>query len=374
MDLSKKEIKRAKNMFRSILIGLVFLSFSILSHSMQPINLEGTWVGSAYFNSEIDVISETIDIDVSEHFKKARFTVQYEIYNKKSGSQIPLLYVLHSDETATETSKNNVGLSISVDGHPATIRNIASSEPKLNFDDFFENYQIRPYGYRINVSPDYVDFIKANLSVGYHTIIVTYNAIPSYRDTNELTYEYNYDYSFDPIKLKQGFANTTISLNFDGAIENVSFQVFPDSEQDLTSVEDTTFTFKEDLPESIDFTYQRQFPNWVKVLVRGPALGFFIIFCVLFARWHIKEIKKTKDSKPSSILGYLFIASISIPLTSIIVYKTYRLLAYMTIKGQIIEDELIVLGFLGYVILCLFLAPFYSIFIYYKYYKSGTKS
>lgn len=367
-------------MFRFILIGLVFLSFSILSHSMQPTSLEGTWVSSAYFNSDIDVISETIDIDVSEHFKKARFTVQYEIYNKQVGSQIPLLFALYNDETALEMPKNNVVLSISVDVHSATVQNIASSKTKINFDDFFGSYQIEPYDYRIyfvedgiNVFPDYVSFIEADLSVGYHTIVATYDAMPSYRDTNELTYAYNFDYSFDPIKLKQGFARTRVNLNFDGDIEDVSFQVFPDSKQDLSNLKNSTISFEETLPEGINFSYQRQFPTWVKLLVRGPAVGFFTILCGLFAWWHIKEIKKLSDSKPASILGYILVASIFIPFISTLTYTLYRLLAYTIIKAQLIEDMFIVFGFLAYVILFLFLAPFYSIFIYYKYYKSGIE-
>lgn len=365
-------------MFRCILIGLIFLSCSMFSHSMQPINMEGTEVSSAYFNSDINVLSEAIDIDVSEHFREARYTVRYEIYSKQAGSKIPLLFALYNDNNAVETVENNVALSITIDGHPAAIQKIASGKTEISFDRFFEGYQTEPDDYRMyrvkdsgNGFPDHVSFIKADLSVGYHTIVATYNAVPSYRDTNRLTYQYSYDYSFDPIKLKQDFTNTTVNLNFDGAIEDVSFQMFPDSKQGLTN---SRFIFKETLPEAIKFSYQRQFPSWVKMLVKGPALGFFIIFYVLFAWWHIKEVKKLSAPKPSSILGYVLIASIFIPFISIIAYTLYRWLAYFIIKAQVIEDMLIIFGFLGYVMLFLLLAPFYSAFIYYRYYKNKEKS
>lgn len=367
-------------MLRSILIALILLSYSMLSHAMQPVSMEGTSVSSAYFKSNIDVLSENVYIDVSEHFKKAHFTVQYKIYNKKEGKQIPLLFVLYNDENATKNSKNNVALSVIVDGHIAAVQNISSSKKKIIYDDFFEGYQITPYDYKINhieddisVFPDYTNFIEADLSVGYHNIVANYDAMPSYRDTNALIYDYNYDYSFDPIKLKQNFANTTVSLNFDGDIEKVNFQVFPDSERNLIELANNTITFEEDLPETINFSYQRQFPTWVEALVKGPALGFFILFCVLAARWHIKEIRKTSDLKLSSILGYISIASIFIPFISIIAYTIYRFLAYTIIKAQVIDDMLTVFGFLAYIILFLCLAPFYLAFIYYKYSKNRNK-
>lgn len=368
-------------MLRSILIALVFLSYSMLSYAMQPISVEGTSASSAYFNSNIEVISEDINIDVSEHFREARYTVQYEIHNKQAGTQIPLVFALYNDENNNEDLENIVALNISIDGNPVAVQNISSSQAKIDFDTFFKSYQIKPYDYKmylveegVNLFPDYVRFIEEELSVGYHTIVASYNAMPSYRDTSQLTYEYNYDYSFDPIRLKQGFANTTIRLNFDGPIENVSFQIFPDSKQDLTSIKEGAFTFKEDLPESIDFGYQRQFPAWVRVLVRGPAVGFFMLFCVLAARWHISEIKRTSDLKFSSIIGYMLIASVFIPFVSIFAYTLYECLAYSVIKAVIIDDMSKVFGTLAYVVLFLLLAPFYSLFIYYKYYRSDTKS
>lgn len=366
-------------MIRFVLIGLLFLSHSIVSHAMQPVTVEGTTVGAAYFNSNINVISETTDIDVSERFRKAQFTVQYEIYNKQKGSQIPLLFALYDEQPVPDISKKNMALSISVDGHSHVIQNIASGETTIGFKDFFESYQTTPDDYRMhlvegstNGFPNYVSFIKTDLSVGYHTIVATYDAMPSYRDNNELTYEYSYSYSFEPIKLKQDFASTTVHLTFDGDIEDVSFQVVPDVKQDLTRATNIGIVFDENLPDVVIFSYQRQFSDWVKILVIGPSLGFFILFYIVFIRWHTKAVKNMSNLKPLSTLWYVLSGSMLVPLISMTCYVLYESLAYNLMGEQKIDDMRNFFGLLAYVMLFLCLAPFYSAFIYFKYYKNKT--
>lgn len=367
-------------MIRSVLIGLLCLSHSMVIHAMQPVSVEGTSVSSAYFNSNIDVISETVNIDISEHFRAAHFTVQYEVYIRQLTTQVPLMFALYDNKLATDTSNNNVAMSITVDGNPVAVQTITSSENEIKFDDFFESYNIKPTGFEIqrvedntNIFPDHVSFIKSDFSVGYHTIIATYDARPSYRDNNELTYEYSYDYSFKPIKLKQNLASTTVNLNFQGAIENVSMQVFANGFQDLTGVSNGTVTFRETLPDTIYLSYQRQFSDLVETLIVWPIFGVFILLYIIFSRWHIKSIKDASHSKPLSILWYVLMGSVLVPLASITFIVLNESLIYKAIGAQKIEDMRHFFGFFSYIILFLILAPFYSIFIYIRYYRSSIR-
>lgn len=366
------------NTYSSVFIGLILLSYSVISHAMQPVNAEGVQVSSAYFNSNIDVISETINMDVSEHFRKASHTVQYEIYNNQAGAQIPLFFNLHRGTRSVEYPTTNADINITVNGSPITVKNKENSVSKALFVNFFKSYIKEPdlrdldiydsKNYTNNLL-DYVSFIETDLEVGYHTIIASYDVMPSYRDRSGITYEYSYDYRFIPIKLKQGSTNTSIHLNFDGITENVNVETFDDNYEKFTGIADDVLTFKKPLPDMVSYTYKRQFSGLVKVLVKGPFLGFFILFCVLAARWHIREIKKSSDLKFSSIIGYILIASLFIPFISIVSYTLYEFLVYTVIDAEIIDDMSTFFGTIAYFVLLLILAPFYAVFIYSKYYK-----
>ncbi|MBH0084766.1 hypothetical protein I6E84_00850 [Psychrobacter sp. SCQQ22] len=79
-------------MFRLTIIGLLLLSWTVSSQAMEPVTYSGTWASAAYFNKSIDVISESVDIDVIEDTNNDSYTVTYELYNNREGLQFPLVF------------------------------------------------------------------------------------------------------------------------------------------------------------------------------------------------------------------------------------------------------------------------------------------
>lgn len=161
-------------MLRFILIGLVLLSYSISSYAMQSVSVEDNPASSAYFNSNIEVISENINIDVSEHFGEARYTVQYDIDNKQEGIQIPLFFNLHNGTRTVEYPTTNVSIDLTIDGKAVAVQKTTSSKNEILFDGFFKNYIKEPdlddldiynsENYAGNLL-DYVGFVVSDLSL-----------------------------------------------------------------------------------------------------------------------------------------------------------------------------------------------------------------
>lgn len=80
---------------RFIVLGLLLLSCSAVVQAMEPVKFSGTWAKSAYFNNDIDVISETveIDIDITDNATtNDRYVVTYELYNRHEGLTLPAVF------------------------------------------------------------------------------------------------------------------------------------------------------------------------------------------------------------------------------------------------------------------------------------------
>lgn len=120
---------------RFVVLSLLILSCSAVVQAMEPVGYSGTWASAAYFNNAIDVISETVNIDITDDANNAGYKVSYKLYNNREGLQFPLVF-----EVFDEFGQSNE-FEITVDGQSVPVVTVTEDNNGLETSELLYTSQ-----------------------------------------------------------------------------------------------------------------------------------------------------------------------------------------------------------------------------------------
>lgn len=308
--------------FRFITLGLFLLSWSVSSQSMEPVGYSGTWASAAYFNNAIDVISETVNIDITDDANNAGYTVSYKLYNNREGLQLPLVF-----EVFDEFGQSNE-FEITVDGQSVPVVTVTEDNNGLETSDFYMPANTGLEQFRADSK-----YINLDLSSGLHTITATYDVQPHYYGS-DWTARHTYSYSLKPRQQSdtqsQQFQGSTVTLNFYGDADHVTVDI--DNEKTALSANQPLY-FKDNLTKEINFIIQAPLNPVAKVLT--AVSPFITISFALFVLGglHLRMMKRRQQAQPNTLWTAMLVGGFLVPLLSLIIYYFYLLVTDMII-GQ----------------------------------------
>ena len=300
--------------FRFITLGVFLLSWSVSSQSMEPVGYSGTWASAAYFNNAIDVISETVNIDITDDANNAGYTVSYKLYNNREGLQFPLVF-----EVFDEFGQSNE-FEITVDGQSVPVVTVTEDNNGLETSDFYMPANTGLEQFRADSK-----YINLDLSSGLHTITATYDVQPHYYGS-DWTGISTYSYSLVPMKESvsddKQFKGSFIKLNFNGSSDYISMGI-DGTKNTLPS--NNQWHFKDNLTKEIDFTIQAPLNPVAKVLT--AVSPFITISFALFVLGglHLRMMKRRQQAQPETLWTVMLVGGFLVPLLSLIIYYIYLL-------------------------------------------------
>ena len=319
-------------MFRFTIIGLLLLSCAVSSQAMEPVTYSGTWASAAYFNKNIDVISETVDIDVIEDTNNDSYTVTYELYNNREGLQFPLVLEVFDGLDSFEKSND---FKISIDGQSVPAEVLAEGDTVVDTADFY--YPSTDTGGKTFRAQS--KYINVDLSQGLHTVIATYDVHPHYYGS-DWTARHTYSYSLKPMQQSdiqsQQFQGSTVTLNFDGNTDYVTVNI--DNEKAALPANQPLY-FNDNLAKEIDFIIQKPLSPLAKVLT---AISPFIAFIALFALGilHLRMMSRREETQPENRWVVILTGGFLVPFLSLIAYYIFLLVTDIVIgKGATGESR-----------------------------------
>ena len=308
--------------FRFITLGLFLLSWSVSSQSMEPVGYSGTWASAAYFNNAIDVISETVNIDITDDANNAGYTVSYKLYNNREGLQFPLVF-----EVFDEFGQSNE-FEITVDGQSVPVVTVTEDNNGLETSDFYMPANTGLEQFRADSK-----YINLDLSSGLHTITATYDVQPHYYGS-DWTGISTYSYSLVPMKESvsddKQFKGSFIKLNFNGSLDYISMGI---DGMKNTLPSNNQWHFNDNLAKEIDFIIQAPLNPVAKVLT--AVSPFITISFALFVLGglHLRMMKRRQQAQPETLWTVMLVGGFLVPLLSLIIYYLYLLVTDMII-GQ----------------------------------------
>ncbi|MGO3339451.1 hypothetical protein [Psychrobacter sp.] len=318
-------------MYRFIITGLLLLSWSVSSQAIEPVSYSGTWANAAYFNKSIDVISESVDIDIIEDTNDS-YTVTYELYNNREGLQFPLVLEVFDGLDSFEQSDD---FKISIDGQSVPVEVLAEGDTVLDTADFY--YPTTDTGDKTFRAES--KYINVNLPQGLHTVIATYEVHPHYYGS-DWTARHTYSYSLKPMQQSdvqnQRFQGSTVTLNFDGDTDHVTVDI--DNEETALPV-NQPLHFNDNLAKEIDFVIQKPLNPLARVLTAASPFVAFIALLVIGIR-HLRMMSRRAQAQPESLWVVMLTGGFLVPFLSLMVYYIFLLLTDMVIgKGATGESR-----------------------------------
>lgn len=329
---------------RFVVLSLLILSYSAVVQAMEPVGYSGTWASAAYFNNAIDVISETVNIDITDDANNAGYKVSYKLYNNREGLQYPLVF-----EVFDEFGQSNE-FEITVDGQLVPVVTVTEDNNGLETSDFYIPANTGLEQFRADSK-----YINLDLSSGLHTITATYDVQPHYYGS-DWTGISTYSYSLVPVKESvsddKQFKGSFVKLNFNGSLDYISMGI-DGTKNTLPS--NNQWHFKDNLTKEIDFIIQAPLNPVAKVLT--AVSPFITISFALFVLGglHLRMMKRRQQAQPETLWTAMLAGGFLVPLLSLIIYYLYLLVTDMII-GQGATGESRDLFFiwvlpLGYIVL-----------------------
>lgn len=316
-------------MLRFIVLGLLLLSCSAVVQAMEPVGHSGTWASAAYFNNAIDVISETVDIDITDDANNDSYTVTYELYNNREGLQFPLVFEVFDEFGQSDKFE------ITVDGQSVPVVTVTEDNNGLETSDFYMPANTGLEQFRADSK-----YINLDLSSGLHTIKATYDVHPHYYGS-DWTGISTYSYLLVPMKESASdgkqFEGSFVKLNFNGDLDYISMDI-DGTKNTLPS--DNQWYFDENLPREISFNYQKPLNPVAKVLTAVSPFITISFALFILGRMHLRMMIGRQKAQPETLWTVMLTGSFLVPLLSFIVYYLYLLMTDMIIgKGATGENR-----------------------------------
>lgn len=300
-------------------VSSLLLSCSTVVQAMEPVGYSGTWASAAYFNNAIDVISETVNIDITDN---ANYTVSYKLYNNREGLQYPLVFEVFDEFGQSDEFE------ITVDGQSVPVVTVTEDNNGLETSDFYMPANTGLEQFRADSK-----YINLNLSSGLHTITATYDVQPHYYGS-DWTGISTYSYSLVPMKESvsddKQFKGSFVKLNFNGNLDYISMGI-DGTKNALPFV--NQWHFKDNLAKEIDFIIQAPLNPVTKVLTAVPPFITISFALFVFGRLHLRMMKRRQQAQPETLWTVMLVGGFLVPLLSLIIYYLYLLVTDMII-GQ----------------------------------------
>ena len=302
-------------MFRFVIIGLFLLSASMFSYAnmASPI-IDGTNASTAYSSKDIDILSETIDINIGEGFNQADYDVTYEIYSAKEGDRIPLVFEVF-DNIGNDADKSFI---VEVDGQAVPVL--------INYD--YESHSKSLPAYYDPETDTAVQFdndakyFEINLSEGNHVINVKYSAYPTI-NRSDWTNQYIYSYSLKPAKTWKSFGDLTVNLK----IADESQYLKTNLGEPLSGmIKADSKWFFDHLPQDVlEISYQKPPSSLAQWLIDLDGRLVFLVSIMLFGFIHYRSLRWSHErrSKKAKIILWLGVLIVPFIALMIVFYKIY---------------------------------------------------
>ncbi|MGP4118790.1 hypothetical protein ACT3N8_03075 [Psychrobacter aquimaris] len=300
---------------RFITLGLFLLSASIFSYAnMASPTIDGTTVSTAYSSKDIDILSETIDINIDKDFNQANYDVTYEIYSAEEGYRIPLVFEVF-DRVGDETDKNFI---VEVDGQTVPVL--------INYDYESQSKSLPAYydpetdtAVQFNNSAKYFEI---NLGEGNHVINVQYSAYPTI-DRSYWTNYYIYQYSLKPAKTWKSFGNLTVNLKIADEPQYLKTNLGEPLGGAIQA--DSKWVFDHIPKDVMEISYQQPPSSLAQWLIdlNGRVVFIASIMLLGFIHYRLMRVSHKRRSKKAKIILWLGVLIVPFIALMIVFYKIY---------------------------------------------------
>ena len=290
------------------------LTFAILKHN------NACGLASAISSRHVDILHESIFIQIDENFHTAKYKVEYTIKSDVVGKQIPLLFcaVDYKDDFC-----------VWLDDRPVKVFDIPfkKEEGEESSDSIFsdftnscdrcdDNNRKIECRWDDNTSETYYSFemkyFQPKLSQGTHRIRVEYTAYP-WRNCLDWITKYNFRYSLSPAKKWKSFGTLDITVEQAGKIKDYSSNLGKPQEGGIKQI--NTWHF-DSLPENefMELTYKPEPNSYAKILLTFGPEGLAAVYGIFLFLLHLKFITCYRKSNRQKRFSWVVIlGSILVP-------------------------------------------------------------
>lgn len=333
---------------------LLFMTNTANANMASPY-IDGTKAASAFSSRHVDILHETIRIQIDERFYTAKYIVEYTIKSDVTGQQIPLLFYAVDYKEDFCVWLDDVPVEVlAVPYHETAVVDSCLSD----FSQYIEMSENRRYsGVRICWGKysslcflEDLKYFEPELSEGIHKIRVEYVA-DVWRYFSGWITEYSFHYSLLPARSWRSFGKLDVIVEQAGEIKEYSSNLGSSHEG---RVERTNTWHFDSLPD-IDFlklVYKPQpNPHAQKLIFLGPHGLTLIFLCVLFLL-HWLACRRYRKQHPQKRPSWVVIVgSFVVPFLSLLFF-----IHSIDIIGWVIGDDASQQR--GYMFLYVFLYPF----------------
>lgn len=355
--------------FTVLIISLMLLLIcnSAKANMASPF-IEGTKAASAISSRHVDILHESIFIQIDENFHTAKYKVEYTIKSDVVGKQIPLLFcaVDYKDDFC-----------VWLDDRPVKVFDIPfkGEEGEESSDSIFSDFtnsceRCADNNRKIecrwddNTSETYYSFemkyFQPELSQGTHRIRVEYTAYP-WRNCLDWITKYNFRYSLSPAKKWKSFGTLDITVEQAGKIKDYSSNLGKPQEGEIKQI--NTWHF-DSLPEDefMELTYKPEPNSYAKILLTFGPEGLAAVYGVFLFLLHLKFITCYRKSNRQKRFSWVVIlGSILVPFF-ILFFFIY---SYSIIDFVIGKDASQRHGYIGLIIIYYpIILPFYWVLMW----------
>lgn len=294
---------------RYLILGLLSLSISIFSYAnmASPID-EGTTVSTAYSSKDIDILSETIDINIDKGFNQADYDVTYEIYSAKEGYLIPLVFEVF-DLIGNDADKSFL---VEVDGQAVPVL--------INYDYKSQSKSLPAYyDPETDTAVQFYSsakYFEVNLSEGKHVITVQYSAYPTI-DRSYWTNQYIYQYSLKPAKSWKSFGDLTINLKINDELKYLETNLGKPVGGKITT--DSKWYFDRIPNDVLEISYHPLPSFWIQGLINVDGRVVFLGLIVLFGFIHYRLLRSSREKRSKKANVILWLGIVIVPFLALMI-------------------------------------------------------
>lgn len=339
------------------LLLLLLQAFGSLANMASPIR-PGARQGAVFSSRDIDILHETIRIEIGSDISRARYHIEY-LLRSPEGMQIPLLFVAQDLEDSFK---------VWVDGRPQQVLPVPESY-NVRIPQFFDGFEGTLGGDRnpINTTviewgpnegmiyrPDELQYFETALSKGEHRITVSYEA-RAWGDVSDWLTKYTHCYSLSPARHWRSFGQLDIYLK----------AAFPDDIRLTTNLgrpagsDSLAHWHFNQLPaDYINIGLQPQAGSTARMLMDAAPGGFMGLTALILTSLHLYALYRFRRRYPSRKFSWvLIVGSLIVPFLILTSYvEAFPLVDFMI--GPYAS------GRHGYIFLVYLFYPFLLIFYF----------
>jgi len=303
------------------------VGYGNMASPIQP----GTKSSSAFTNQHVEILKETINIEIGSDFKEAKYNIRYKINALKSGYLIPIIF---------QAEDYKEGFKISIDGIEINQEKLPTKFQSLSvsFKDYeYINTKHQEVKIHWTETETLIEnlkdliFFELDLTQGEHTIDIEYVSTP-WIDYSNWIKEYTFRYSLSPAKYWKKFGDLEVNINtlkFEKEITTNLNQAFEISNKPIKSWKfDKIFHAK-----WIQRNRKKSKSKYSKIVIIGALLFPFILFAIWINTYELIDILIGENA--SRRHGYLFLVLLLSPFVILIhLIIAWRFDAYCWRKNQ----------------------------------------